>query len=86
MQESLTIRLFGIKNDIDRKGFEIKVEKASNTKCDPVKTLNITFDEQLIQETMIKQSYIERPIFVKATHPHDRISRVVSQTFPVVFY
>ena len=36
---SLTLVLFGIKNDSDRKGFEIRVEKSSDPKCDPVQTL-----------------------------------------------
>ena len=36
---SLTLKLFGIKNDSDRKGFEVRVEKASTDKVDPVSIL-----------------------------------------------
>ena len=61
---SLTISLFQIKNDRDRTGFEIRVEKASNIKYGPVKTLN---------------DYIRRtadPIktMIKQTHPSDLYS------------
>lgn len=36
---SLTVNLFGIKNDTDRSGFEVKVPKGSIPKVDPVVTL-----------------------------------------------
>lgn len=36
---SLTVVLFGIKNDTDRSGFTVRIPKGSNVKTDPVSTL-----------------------------------------------
>ena len=64
---SLIIKLFGIKNDSDRKGFEIRVEKSSNRKCDPVQTLRDYM-------TRTAKTVAPEAIFVKTTTPHDPIS------------
>ena len=66
---SLTLKLFGIKNDSDRKGFEIRVEKASTEKIDPVSTLRA-----YITRSAKKEVPDDAPIFVKATAPYEPIT------------
>ena len=61
---SLTILFHGIKNDSDRKGFEIRVECAQNPKSDPVKTLR-----DYINRTADKVDQSEGPIFIKPSSP-----------------
>ena len=66
---SLTITFHGIKNDSDRKGFEIRVESAQNPKCDPVKTLR-----DYIDRTADKVDPSEGPIFIKPSSPFDPVT------------
>ena len=37
---TVTLNFFAIKNDKDRQGFEVRLQPAQNTLCDPVTTLN----------------------------------------------
>ncbi len=66
---SLTINMFGIKNDSNRTGFEIRVEKSNNVKCDPVSCL-----EHYIQRTKHQVDSSIDPLFIKPTAPHDPVS------------
>lgn len=64
---SLTLKMFGIKNDTDRKGFEIRVEKSSIQKCDPVQTLKDYM-------TRTAKKVVPKAVFVKTNSPNDPIS------------
>lgn len=42
---SMTVSFFGIKNDTDRKGFEVRIPPHSNAKLDPVRTIQTYIDK-----------------------------------------
>ena len=67
--------LCGIKNDSDRHGFEIKIDKASNPKVDPVACL-----KNYLDGTAGYTSNTHGPVFLSCTPPYLPISaRVIAQ-------
>ena len=72
---SVVITLCGIKNDSDRHGFEIKIDKASNPKVDPVACL-----KNYLDRTAGYTSNTHGPVFLPCTPPYLPISaRVIAQ-------
>ena len=68
-ENSLTIDMFGMKKDSNRTGFEIRVEKSTNVKCDPFSCL-----EHYIQRTKHQIDSSIDPLFIKPMAPHDPVS------------
>ncbi len=68
---TVTFMFFGIKNDTDRKGFEVRLQPARNKKCDPVECLN---------EYINRTEHLTRadgPLFLSLRPPHGAISIAV---------
>ena len=60
---SMSLKFFGIKNDSDRSGFEIKIPKALNCKADPVACLRCYIDRTA------KQRPSSKPVFISLVAP-----------------
>ena len=65
---SLTIVYFGIKNDLNRKGFEIRIQPAGNKRLDPV-----TCSQAYIDKTR-SITCAEGPAFLSLIPPHEGLS------------
>ena len=65
----LQIQFFGIKNDLHRDGFTVKVPPASIPKLDPVSTLRT-----YIQRTDPLRPSDSKPVFLAAKKPHRAIT------------
>ena len=69
---TVTFLFFGIKNDMDRKGFEVRLQPSHyNEICDPIKCLNeyMTRTKHLTQEN--------GPLFLSLRPPHGAVSIAV---------
>ena len=65
---SLTIVYFGIKNDLNRKGFEIRIQTAGNKKLNPVTCLHAYIDKTR------SITGAEGPTFISLISPHEGLS------------
>ena len=63
---SLTIQLLGIKNDYKRRGFEVRIDRASNVQVDPVICLKTYIDRSAVDMGHIP----DPPLFITAKAPH----------------
>ena len=67
---NLSIQLFGIKNDVHRKGFVVTIPPAENNFVDPVQCLQV-----YIQKSMPhRQQCVDNPVFVSLRPPFAAIS------------
>jgi hypothetical protein len=65
---SMTVVFFGIKNDSQRKGFEVRIPAASQPAVDPVSALR-----QYISCTANKRSELPSPVFLSLKAPYHAI-------------
>lgn len=61
---TVTLTFFGIKNDKDRQGFEVRIQPSFNTLCDPVKCL-----ENYVERTR-HMTDPDGPLFLSIRPPH----------------
>ena len=66
---SMVLKLHGIKNDLDRAGFEVNIPPASHSKLDPVKTL-----KDYIKRTDNIRPVHSKPVFLTLCRPYRAIS------------
>ena len=85
---SVVITLCGIKNDSDRHGFEIKIDKASNPKVDPVaclknyqdRTAGYTSKSSIVNDYTLQQH--QRPVLIFPLNRTDFFIFVEKFTLP----
>lgn len=68
---SLTLVFFGIKNDKDRKGFEVKIPSASDSKLDPVDCLKV-----YLRRTELVRPKPSSPLFIGLVSPFQALKSV----------
>ena len=73
---SATLQFFGVKNDADRAGFEVRIEPTSNAYTDPVECLKVYF----AKTHMLTPVPEREPVFLSLNPPFKGISsQTVSQ-------
>ena len=62
---SAIVKLFGIRNDGDRAGFEVLVLNHEEPKLDPVKA---------VQDYMVRTSFQDNAVFLSLNYPHTALN------------
>ena len=66
---SATVTIFGAKNDLDRKGFQLRLPPHSNVMLNPVECVRC-----YIHTTRHKRQLSYKPVFISLTRPYRAIS------------
>ncbi|KAK6165446.1 hypothetical protein SNE40_022373 [Patella caerulea] len=81
--KSMSITLFGIKNDTNRSGFKIRIPKSDSVKCCPVDTLRIYLEKT--SDLKVEGN----PVFLTLTRPYrpiksDTIAKILTDSINTV--